>query len=219
MQVAARLEWGTSPAKPPTPPGRHELGHPKFGAPPLGIGTALREALDGGFQLTLDISHTTHRVAGRADGVSHGNCPRSADGQATTLRLSGGTAGLCGRQARNAILRRINPFPSYLRAPRLEPPDGLCAPRLQAQGRHYRAPAGFRCRQGKPRCGRLRSASAPSARLASCWRCATRRKLGAHQIGRTIRPIIPTRHQSIIWPESSNGHAYGDSILNNPNYG
>jgi len=45
-----------SPAEPATPPGHHELSNPKFGTPPLGIGTTFRGGLDGGFQLKLGIS-------------------------------------------------------------------------------------------------------------------------------------------------------------------
>src|SRR5215213_396720 len=85
----SRPEWGTSPAEPSTPPGRHEFGNPKFGAHLLGIGTALCDILDDGFQLKLDISHATHRVADRADVVGHGNCPRSVDGRATTCVFRG----------------------------------------------------------------------------------------------------------------------------------
>ena len=104
---------GTSPAEPSTPPGHHELSNPKFGTPPLSIGTTFRDGLDGGFQLKLGISHARHRVADRDAVVGHENRPRSAEGQATTLRLSRGTGGLCSRLARNSTLWRINPFLLY----------------------------------------------------------------------------------------------------------
>src|SRR3954468_22553492 len=71
----ARCVWSTSPAEPSTPPGHHELGNPKFGAPPLSIGTTFRDDLDGGFRLKLGISHTGRRVADRDAVVGHGNCP------------------------------------------------------------------------------------------------------------------------------------------------
>src|SRR3954466_11720284 len=67
-----------SPAEPATPPGHHELSNPKFGTPPLGIGTTFRDGLDGSFQLKLGISHTRHRVADRDTVVGHENRPPSA---------------------------------------------------------------------------------------------------------------------------------------------
>src|SRR3954469_12972394 len=102
-----------SPAEPATPPGHYELSNPKFGTPPLGIGTAFRDGLDGGFQLKLGISHARHRVANRDAVVGHENRPRSADGQAMTLRLSGGTGRLCSRLAHNSTLWRINSLLLY----------------------------------------------------------------------------------------------------------
>src|SRR3954464_13054295 len=103
-----------SPAEPATPPGHHELSNPKFGTPRVGLGPAFRDGLGGSFQLKLGISHTRRRVADRAAVVDHGNCPQSADGQATTLHLSGGTGRLCSRRARNATIWRINQFLFYL---------------------------------------------------------------------------------------------------------
>src|SRR4051794_26762641 len=113
MAPTAAAWASTSPAEPSTPPGHHELGNPKFGAPPLSIGTTFRDDLDGSFQLKLGISYARRRVTDRDAVVGHGNCPQSADGQATTLHLSGGPGRLCSRRARNATLWRINPFLLY----------------------------------------------------------------------------------------------------------
>src|SRR4029079_12888610 len=99
--------------EPSTPPRHHQLGNPKFGTPPLGIGTAFRDGLAGGFRLKLGISHRQHRVANRDAVIGHENRPRSADGQAMTLRLSGGTGRLCNRLARNSTLWRIKAFLIY----------------------------------------------------------------------------------------------------------